>query len=96
MKPNQIKASREALRLTQGQLAEIFGCKFNTISRWERGDSECEFPGMLTLAFQALEAQKANDLGEVLSRVDAQIDRLKAARTQLAGKGGKVGKTGKI
>lgn len=36
----KIKEYREREFLTQTQLAEILGCKFVTISRWERGKFE--------------------------------------------------------
>lgn len=36
----KIKEYRERMFLTQNQLADILGCKFITISRWETGRFE--------------------------------------------------------
>lgn len=37
MKPKEIKALRESLGLTQGQLAKQIGVEWHTVMRWERG-----------------------------------------------------------
>ena len=36
MKPEEIRARREHLKLTQKQLGAAFGVTWNTIARWER------------------------------------------------------------
>ena len=51
----ELKARREALRLTQTKLAEMLGVTANTIARWER--SERGIPSMLTLALETIERQ---------------------------------------
>ena len=40
------KAARQAAGMTQGQLAEVIGCRVKDISRWENGHVE---PGVLTV-----------------------------------------------
>lgn len=79
-----IKKRREDLGLEQEELALIFGCKGNSISRWEREASQCEFPGMLAWAFAGLEAHQANSMDGILSALDQQIQRLNLVRQQLA------------
>lgn len=37
MEGEKLKERRDALGLTQAQLAEILGVKPNTVARWERG-----------------------------------------------------------
>ena len=53
--PEEIKTRRVNLALSQIELAEKLTVSQNTIARWERGELEPEHPGMLILAFQALE-----------------------------------------
>lgn len=53
--PQQIKTRRINLGLSQMELAEKLTVSQNTIARLERGELEPEHPGMLVLAFQALE-----------------------------------------
>lgn len=53
--PQEIKQRRVNLELSQTQLAEKLSVSQNTIARWERGELEPKHPGMLILAFQALE-----------------------------------------
>lgn len=43
MSPREIKDLREALRMTQGQLAARVGVAEETVSRWERGVSSPMF-----------------------------------------------------
>ena len=56
-KPQQIKAIRAALGMTQAELARILGVSWNTVARWERG--EMEPPGnLLDLALRTVEAEE--------------------------------------
>jgi transcriptional regulator with XRE-family HTH domain len=64
----ELKQRREALGLTQEQLAEILGVDIVTISRWERGVRA--IPPHLPLALESIERQHkdrkqgSNDLGQ--------------------------------
>lgn len=60
MKPEEIKAYRNALGLTQAELAEKLGKTPNTIARWERGELAIGSPKILRLAFKGLETQTSN------------------------------------
>ncbi len=48
-----VAARRDALDLTQAELAAALGVHVMTVSRWERGSRS--IPEMLTLALEALE-----------------------------------------
>jgi transcriptional regulator with XRE-family HTH domain len=60
MKPEEIKAYRKSLNLTQAQLAKKLGKTPNTIARWERGELAVGSPKILRLAFKGLETQVSN------------------------------------
>lgn len=53
--PDQLRARRRGLGLTQAQLAERLGISANTIARWERGEKVPATPRMLHYALTALE-----------------------------------------
>ena len=56
-KPQQIRAIRGALGLTQAELGRILGVAGNTVARWERGEREP--PGNLVeLALRTVEAEQ--------------------------------------
>ena len=57
MKPEEIKAYRAALGLTQAQLARKLGKAPNSIARWERGELKPGSPKILRLAFKGLETE---------------------------------------
>jgi DNA-binding transcriptional regulator YiaG len=40
MSPNQVRKLREALKLTQQQLADLIGAQRHTVARWETGVNE--------------------------------------------------------
>ncbi len=40
MLPKHVVAIREALRLTQQELADLIGCQQHAVARWETGVSE--------------------------------------------------------
>ena len=52
-----IKATREALRLTQVQLAELLGVTQATVSRWEKG--QLDLDERTKLALEALRLKAA-------------------------------------
>jgi transcriptional regulator with XRE-family HTH domain len=56
MKPEELKDRREALRLTQEQLARALDVTMMTISRWERGIYPV--PKHIELAVEALEKRR--------------------------------------
>lgn len=80
MLPAEIKARRNELRLTQGELAEQLGVALNTVSRWELGTSAPESGPMLDLALKYLEMtqQIAND-----PKVHRALNRLAESRAEL-------------
>jgi transcriptional regulator with XRE-family HTH domain len=53
MKPDELKRRREALGMTQDELALAFGVKMMTVSRWERGVHP--IPQYIELALQSVE-----------------------------------------
>lgn len=55
----ELKRQREALGLSQAQLARHLAVATNTIARWERGELKVEHPGMLSLALDALRQQNS-------------------------------------
>jgi transcriptional regulator with XRE-family HTH domain len=57
MTGNQVKQTRLRLNLTQEELGVLLAVSGNTVARWERG--EVAPPGMLRLAFRALELEAA-------------------------------------
>ena len=56
MKPEDLKRRRQALGLTQEQLARELGVTMITVSRYERGVSE--IPLHIELAVEALEKRR--------------------------------------
>ncbi len=79
MKPEEIRAYRQKLGYTQGELATALGVAPNTVSRWELGTAKPESPEMLTLALEALEVRMALNDKELLKlerEVTAKIKRM--------------------
>jgi DNA-binding transcriptional regulator YiaG len=58
----ELKARREALELSQGQLARLLTVSTSTVARWEQGVFKIGTPGMLDLALEALERRRAAGL----------------------------------
>jgi transcriptional regulator with XRE-family HTH domain len=56
MKPEELRQRREALQMTQDDLARSFGVKPMTVSRWERG--VYPIPHYIELALEAIERRK--------------------------------------
>lgn len=56
MKPEELKRRREALGLTQEQLARELEVTTMTVSRWERGVHD--IPNYIGLALEALEKRR--------------------------------------
>ncbi len=82
---DELKASRERLKMTQVQLAESLDLTANTIARWERGEVQPESPAMLRLALEQLEFQRlaANPSRAIKSRL-AKLEKLKTELEALA------------
>jgi transcriptional regulator with XRE-family HTH domain len=78
MKPEDLKERRKALGLTQGQLAEKFGLNLNTLSRWENGSNWPEAEGMLDLALQMLELEKAMNENPFFKTAEARLAQMRA------------------
>jgi DNA-binding transcriptional regulator YiaG len=57
MRPEQIKAARMRLGLTQQQLAELLEVPKNTLARWERGVMK-PVGATLELALKAIEIER--------------------------------------
>lgn len=53
MTPADLRARRDALKLSQRQLAELLGVSKSTVSHWEIGEQK--IPRYLDLALQTLE-----------------------------------------
>jgi transcriptional regulator with XRE-family HTH domain len=75
MTGQEMRRRREALHLTQEQLAKTFGVNPMTVSRWERGAMQINAPGMAHLALLSLEV-----LGD-LERHAPELERLKNEAT---------------
>lgn len=54
----ELRLRREALGLTQAQMAEELGVSANTVARWERGEMKIDNPRLLSLALAALAGVK--------------------------------------
>jgi transcriptional regulator with XRE-family HTH domain len=59
MTPDDLRARRAALHLTQKQLAEVLGVSKSTVSHWEQGVQKT--PDYLNFAFRTLERQAMTD-----------------------------------
>jgi len=70
MKNEQLKQRREALGITQEQLAQILGVDIVTISRWERGTRS--IPPHLPLALEAIE-RKDNERRQGKNEDDTRV-----------------------
>jgi transcriptional regulator with XRE-family HTH domain len=57
MTPDEVKARRERLGMTQAQLARAFGVPRVTVNRWERGKQGVGLPTIVALAFDHLSGQ---------------------------------------
>lgn len=81
MTPQELKARREALKLTQAQLGEIFGVGLNAVSRWERGEAWPDAEGAIDLALKYLELDKA--LKETTDELFSQTPEAEIAKRNL-------------
>lgn len=78
MKPQEIRAYRQKLELTQEALAAALGISSDTLSHWESGEAQPESSKMLELALDALEIQFAlsnEDLLKLEREVTAKVKR---------------------
>lgn len=56
--PEQIKAARKMLGITQRELAERIGVKLNTVGGWECGAGKCSGPAAILIRKLVEEAKK--------------------------------------
>ena len=89
MTGQDMKARREALHLTQEQLAESFGVTPATVSQWELGASQINAPGMTHLALLALETlgdldKHAPALERLQTEATARLSALDATLSRFA------------
>lgn len=54
-----LRAARNSLKMTQGELASALGVTIKTISRWEIGVCNIQHPTILALALTALQDARA-------------------------------------
>ena len=73
MTPEELRARRMALGLTQEQLGEIIGKPRNTITRWESGSLAIRDQALLSLALEALERRPRADTPVHLTRDQAKV-----------------------
>lgn len=59
MTPEELREARQALGMSQRQLAKALGLPWNTLARWERGEVGIRHPEMLRLALKALRDQRS-------------------------------------
>ena len=71
MTPEEIRAQRGALKLTQDEFARALGVSSNTVSRWERGKRSVTHPDLLHVAVERLETRRSElPLKETSARHD--------------------------
>jgi predicted ATPase/DNA-binding CsgD family transcriptional regulator len=59
MGPTELRQRREALHLTQAELARAVGVARNTVARWERGVLQIRQPGLVAHALDQLEERES-------------------------------------
>jgi predicted ATPase/DNA-binding CsgD family transcriptional regulator/transcriptional regulator with XRE-family HTH domain len=59
MGPTELRQRREALHLTQAELARAVGVARNTVARWERGELQIRQPGLVAHALDRLEERQS-------------------------------------
>ena len=64
MTPEEIRAARERLGMSQGRIAQRLGVDRGTWHRWERGRQAIRYPRILGLALRALAREVAAERGE--------------------------------
>jgi len=62
MTPDELRAARQALGLTQKGLAERLGVSKDTYNRWEKGRQGFAFPLILRLALEQLAQERRRAL----------------------------------
>ena len=82
--PDEIRAAREELGMTQKELAQFFGVDHTTISRWELGAVPCGVPGAVKYALEYLRLRQHLQADEVFANLDAHIERTQKLRDEFA------------
>jgi DNA-binding transcriptional regulator YiaG len=54
----EIKSAREALNITQAELAEAIGVVANTVAKWENGNQKPRMSGAIRAVLKSLEKSK--------------------------------------
>jgi len=57
--PSRFRERRQALRMTQVELAAKIGVTSNTVARWERGERKARIPGAIDALLAQLEREVA-------------------------------------
>lgn len=60
MTPDELRAARKQLGLTQAQLAAELGVHQSTYAKWEAGTFRIAHPEILKLALNAVRSQRSN------------------------------------
>jgi transcriptional regulator with XRE-family HTH domain len=81
MRPEEIKAKRLQLGLTQAKLGEALGVSGSDVARWERGERTPETPGMLAVALDYLLLEKS--LGVELKKRLVKLQKVRAELERL-------------
>jgi predicted ATPase/DNA-binding CsgD family transcriptional regulator/transcriptional regulator with XRE-family HTH domain len=79
--PEELRARRTALALTQTQLAAALGATPKTVGRWERGELQISDPSSVRLVFERLESSAARKSSHPIGKCDSE------ARTHSAATG---------
>jgi len=69
MSPQQIKRLRNALRLTQQNLADAIGARQHTVARWETGRNKPRGANLKALRELAATARKKREKHEIRASV---------------------------
>lgn len=62
MTPDNLRATRQRLRLTQAELAEYLGVARNTVTRWEAGTLRLARPQMIAALLREVERQRSRQM----------------------------------
>jgi transcriptional regulator with XRE-family HTH domain len=83
MKPEEIRAAREALKFTPEAFATALGVTPETVARWESGTAQPESFKLLELALAMLEIQQALEDEELQAQMK-QLQEMAARYKQKA------------
>jgi transcriptional regulator with XRE-family HTH domain len=81
--PEEIRAGREELGLTQKELGSILGVHHTTVSRWELGAVPCDMPGAVKYALEYLKLREWLLNNEIFQTLDESLEDLQKLRERL-------------